>query len=755
MFNRHLALPVLLLMASSAQAQPSVRFTEVSQEAGVRVTHDPLGFTALNGDRVQNLYGPGVAIEDLNGDGLLDLFYCNGESGNRLFLNNGNWTFTEMSEEMGVQPSRVANGIAIADIDNDGRRDFVLGNFYKEPELYLKPGVNFGENAWNAGLVPLLPGASEFLGPTPESMGAAWGDYNEDGFVDLYIANYRDQQDVLYRSDRGSYFTYTDAIAVTQRGFGFQALFLDFDDDGDLDIYVANDFGYNFMFRNEGAAAGYTFTEVAQQDGIAGGGDSTHPKGMSMGLAIGDYDNDLDLDIYVTNFQLNAFYKNEGPGNKLDYWIWKDVASNKGVEYPINCWGVDLVDLDLDCDLDIIQASGYIWSDYFQQPEENPDQVWLNQGPTAGYAFTSITDESGFNSTMMGRGLATGDLDRDGDVDILVGNNTYYFPGPDETDREDFAIFTGEFLVYRNDQNFGNNWLTLRMKGQAGIIPGSVANRSGVGARVWVTTDEGITMVREVQAGSSFMSHNSLELEFGLGTGEVTEVRVRWPGQDPGEEEIFEGISGNSFWTLIEGEGTGIRVPVALISFGARNLDGGVMVDWVSAIGIRITRAELLRAHAATPQDLRVIHEAEITLEQDGGKAFDPTAVDGERYIYQHRLTAADDFVTVSSQIEIDVRHGGQSMVRRATVGQNYPNPFNPTTRIEFSVPREMEARLELYDVRGRRVRTLYAGRAAAGSTTVDWDGLDDHGVAVASGVYTYALITEDGTSARRMTLLK
>jgi hypothetical protein len=757
MFNRHLALalPVLLALASSAQAQPSVRFTEVSQEAGVRVPHDPLGLTSLGGEQVQDLYGPGVAIEDLNGDGLLDLFYCNGVSGNRLFLNNGNWTFTEKSEEMGVRPSRVANGIAIADIDNDGRRDFVLGNFYKEPELYRKPGTNFGEFAWDSGLVPLLPGASELLGPAPESMGAAWGDYNEDGFVDLYIANYRDQQDVLYRSDRGSYFNYDDAIAVTQRGFGFQALFLDFDDDGDLDIYVANDFGYNFMFSNQGAAAGYTFKEVAVQDGIAGGETSAHPKGMSMGLAIGDYDNDLDLDIYVTNFQLNALYKNVGPGNKLDYWIWTEVARNKGVEYPINCWGVDFVDLDLDCDLDLVQASGYIWSDSFQQPQENPDQVWLNQGPEAGYTFRSITDESGFNSTMMGRGLATGDLDRDGDVDILVGNNTYYFPGPDDSDREDFAIFTGEFLVYRNDQDFSNNWLTLRLKGQAGIRPGSVANRSGIGARVWVTTDEGITMVREVQSGSSFMSHNSLELEFGLGAGAVTEVKVRWPGQDPGEEEMFEGISGNSFWTLIEGEGTGIRVPVALISFGARNLDRGVMVDWVSATGIRISNVELLRANAATPQNLRVVYAAEITMAQDGGRAFDPTAVDGERYVYQLRLTAADDFVTMSSRIEIDVRHDGQPMVRRATVGQNYPNPFNPSTSIEFTVPREMDARLELYDVRGRCVRTLYSGRVTAGLTTIEWDGLDDRGMAVASGVYTYALITEDGTSARRMTLLK
>ena len=149
------------------------------------------------------------------------------------------------------------------------------------------------------------------------------------------------------------------------------------------------------------------------------------------------------------------------------------------------------------------------------------------------------------------------------------------------------------------------------------------------------------------------------------------------------------------------------------------------------------------------------MREAQITLEHDGGQAFDPTTVDGERYVYQIRLTTLEGLVTMSSQVEIEVHHDGQPRVRRAVVGQNFPNPFNPSTSIVFELPRPMQARLEIYDVRGRRIRTLFSGPAQAGSTTVDWDGLDDGGNAVASGVYTYALVTEDGTSARRMTLVK
>lgn len=742
---------LVALMATGASAA-SLTFSEVSESAGVRVRHDPLGFMS-DGVSVQNLYGPGVAIEDFNHDGWLDLFYCNGASGNRLFLNNGDWTFTEATTEMGVEPSQVANGVAIADIDNDGQRDFVLGNFYQEPQLYRK-GDLFGELSQSLGIVPLLPGAHPILGPAPESMGAAWGDYNEDGFVDLYIANYRDQQDVLYKSQQGGYFIYDPTVEVTQEGFGFQGLFLDFDDDGDLDIYVANDFGYNFMFRNNGAGAGYTLDEVALQDGIAGGGTSVHPKGMSMGLAIGDFDNDLDMDIYVTNFQDNALYRNEGPGKADGFWKWADVAGPKGVEYPINCWGVDLVDLDLDGDLDIIQASGYIWSDVFDtdvQPIENPDQVWLNNGAEGNYTFTSVNDAAGFNSTMLGRGLATGDLDRDGDNDVLVGNNTYYYPNPDAMEQ----MYEGYFQLYRNEQDFQNNWVTLRMKGQKGILPGSKANRSAVGTRVWLETTDGKTQMREVQAGASFMSHNSLELEFGLGGADVQEIRVRWPGLEPGEEEVFTGITANAFWTLVEGEGEGVRVPVALVSFGARNLDRGVMVDWVSAPGIRTTRVELIRAPAGFPEQARVLPSARITLERDGGQAFDDTAVNGERYVYQIRLSAGDGFVTMSAPVEIEVLHEGQPRIRRATVGQNYPNPFNPSTAIQFMLPREMQARLVIYDVRGRLVRSLFSGTAQAGTTTLDWDGMDDSGRPVASGVYTYALLTEDGTDARQMTLVK
>lgn len=748
----------LLCGVTTGASAASLTFTEMSEQAGARVTHDPLGYTVQGGANVQDLYGPGVAIEDFNNDGWLDLFYCNGAAGNCLLLNNGDWTFTEATAAMGVKPSRVANGIAIADIDNDGRRDFVLGNFYSEPELYKK-GDKFGEYASGHGIIPLLPGADPDFGPSPESMGAAWGDYNEDGFVDLYVANYRDQQDVLYRNSFGSYFFYDDTVDVTQKGFGFQGLFLDYDDDGDLDIYVANDFGFNFMFRNNGAAAGYSMTEVAVQDGIAGLHDtSVDPKSMSMGLAVGDYDNDNDLDIYITNFQLNSLFRNDGIGKAPGFWKWTDVAAPRGVEYPINCWGVDLVDLDLDGDLDIIQASGYIWSDVFtleQQPRDNPDQVWLNNGAAQNYSFTAVGDASGFNSTMFGRGLATGDLDRDGDNDILVGNNTYYYPSPDETSNPGYHVYEGYYLLYRNDQDFGNNWVTLQLSGQVGILPGSVANRSAVGARVWLDTSDGQTQLREVQAGASFMSHNSLEVEFGLGDATIEEVRVRWPGQDPGEEEVFTGISHNAVWTIIEGEGEGIRVPVALVSFGARNLDRGVLVDWVSAPGIRTRSVELIRAPAAAPEQARILPTAQITLGQGGGQAFDATAEDGERYLYQIRLTAEDGFITMSSPAEIEVHHTGPSRIRRSTVGQNYPNPFNPSTAIQFELPRQMHARLVIYDVRGRQVRTLYNDVAAAGRTTVDWDGMDDRGQSVASGVYTYALTTEEGTDARQMTLVK
>ena len=733
-----------LLLAGPVTA--AVTFTEVAQSAGVHLVHDSLGFVTSSGTSTQDLYGPGVAIEDFNNDGWLDLFLTNGQAGNHLYLNNADGTFTDVTASVGIGPSRVANGIAVADVDNNGYRDFVLGNFYAEPQLYLQGAAGFGERSEAYGIVPLLPGADPVLGPTPESMGCAFGDFDQNGFVDLYVANYRDQQDVLYRNAGGSLLTYVDGAEVTAQGYGFQAVFLDFDDDGDRDLYVANDFGYNFMLRNEGAASGWTFTEVAVQDGVAGGENSGQPKSMSMGLAVGDYDNDLDQDILVTNFRLNALYRNDGPGLRPGIWKWTEVAAQAGLEYPVNCWGIEFVDLDNDTDLDVVQASGFIQQEAVQeQPLANPNQVWLNDGPGAGYTFTNISAAAGFDDTMLGRGLATGDIDRDGDVDIAVVNNTFYDPTPDDVE---FTLYEGHSLLYRNDQDEGRHWVNLRLEGSKGR--GGKTNRDAIGARIWLTAG-GLTQMREVQSGQGYLSHSSLEVEFGLGDATLIEdVTVRWTD---GTLESFTGVTADGFHRLVEGSGVAVPVPVALSSFDVRALDTGVLLQWRSAPGVRVVAAEIRRARAGADEELRRV-DVDLQLGTDGGTAFDSTVQEGIDYLYQLVLVSESGQRVTSAVAQVRAR-GAAPSLRRAEVGQNFPNPFNPRTSIQFRLPRTMHAELVLFDAQGRQIRVLFRGEASAGEHVVEWDGRDDAGREVASGVYAYALRTEDGTSSRRMVLTR
>jgi hypothetical protein len=755
MSRQSLCVFATLIVASlfaSSPTRASVVLTEIGEAAGVRVVHDPLGYRAYDGSSVQDFYGPGVAVEDINHDGWLDIVVANGETGNYLFLNDGDGTFTEIGAEMRVRESRVTNGIAVADLDNDGLNDMVFGNFYREPQLFMHYADVFTDTGELMGFVPLLPGADE-SGPYPESMGISYGDINQDGWLDIYVANYRDQPDVLYMSlPGGGYYQYSDRVEVTREGYGFQALFWDFDNDRDLDVYVANDFGVNFLFENMGPPD-YQFVENAVLHEVLGPPVGTtptqainHPKGMSMGLAAADYDNDLDLDLFITNFQLNILYRNDGQGAKR--WLFTDVAKAKGVEYEINCWGADFVDLDLDTDLDLVQASGYIFSANFLQPYENPNKCWINNGAPS-WNFSDVSDEVGFNDTMMARGLATGDLDRDGDLDIVVVNNSYYRPTPDNV----IEYYEGHLLLYRNDQQTGRNWVTLKLEGSKARTDGpeGVANRSAVGARVYLTAG-GLTQMREIQAGASFMSHNSLEVEFGLGdAASIDEVRVLWPG---GAEEYFGGVQINRYQKLIEGRGWASSVPVALVSFDAQSTADGVRLDWVTAPGLGASSVEVLRADAEAPELLRRV-DVELFLEQSGGSALDRDVRPGQSYVYQLILLGADGYSTFSGLAHATAREGSTPAARRPAIGQNFPNPFNPRTTIQFTVPRQMDARVVLYDARGRLVRTLFDGPAPAGTSTVDWDGLDDAGRAVSSGVYTYALITEEGTSSRRLTLTR
>jgi hypothetical protein len=379
------------------------------------------------------------------------------------------------------------------------------------------------------------------------------------------------------------------------------------------------------------------------------------------------------------------------------------------------------------------------------QPFDLPNKLWLNSGPP-DYVFTDISTSAGFDYDGRGRALATADYDRDGDLDILITNVTYHVPdiGPGST------IYTEKALLYRNDQAEGNHWVHFVLQGGGEHAPGIGCNRDGIGARVYVTAG-GLTQMREVQAGASYLSQNSLDLEFGLGTADtIDEVLVQWLC---GANENFTGITADRAWRLIEGTGTGSGVPVALSSFVAMAREDGILLSWVLVPGTMVNEVRVFRAPADEPERFT---EIVLPVELDGyqGRALDATVRPGEAYVYRLELYG-DDGLGVESPSVRATAEGGQTPLRQVQLGQNFPNPFNPRTSLLYSVPVSMEVKFAIYDVKGRLVRTLVDGQVEAGEHREEWDGKDDSGHEVPAGVYHYRLSTKEGSSVRRMVLVR
>jgi len=500
--------------------------------------------------------GGGAAVFlDYNGDGWMDIYIVNGsklegfppgqEPRNVLYRNNGDGTFTDVTEESGVGDTHWGMGCTAVDYDNDGDTDIYVANFGPNV-LYRNNGDGtFTDVTEEAG-----------VGDPRWSTGTAWGDYDGDGDLDLYVANYVDfdvhhlekyrgrnvwhgievmagprglegAEDVFYRNNGDGTFTEVtvDAGLVDRlKGYGFTVLFADYDNDGDLDIYVANDSVPNYLYRNNGDG---TFTEVGLEAGVAYSEDGREQAGM--GAVFGDYDNDGWLDIFVTNFSddNNTLYRNEGNGFFTDVTFQAGLG---GPSLPFVSWGTEFLDYDNDGWKDIFVATGHVYPQVdlydFGTTYKERNQLYHNNGDGT---FTEVTDQAGpgMQVEKVSRGAAFGDYDNDGDIDVLVLNM-----GDTPT-------------LLRNDGGNRNHWIKFR-------TVGTWSNRDGIGTRIWVTAG-GLTQMREVYMGSSFLSGNDIRVHFGLGRNKKAErVKVRWPS---GLVEEFRDLEADRLYILKEGEG--------------------------------------------------------------------------------------------------------------------------------------------------------------------------------------------------------
>lgn len=476
----------------------------------------------------------GVAVADYDLDGDLDIFFVaqkeydrnNPDTWSRLFRNNGDGTFSDVTEEAGIlsdvtmprgNPMGFKYGANWGDYDNDGDPDLYLTN-YGPNELYQNNGDGtFTEITETAGVAG---------GPQDMSSTACWWDYDLDGDLDLYVSTWGGYStdpeftvNKMFENVGGDKFIdVTEVSALGDTGRTWVSLPIDADNDGWLDIYVVNDFGANTFYRNKGDK---TFEEATAAFGL-------EDEGAGMGVTVGDFDQNGFFDIYLTNIAdlvpptPNPLFANTGEG----YFINRSIEL--GVDRAGWAWGCEFFDCDHDGDLDLYVVNGF-------RLEPGNNVFFLNHLSEGRLRFVDVSSATGTDGGAEARGLVVFDYDNDGDLDLAVAN------------------FDGAPYLYENVTAV-KNWLKVDLEG-------TVSNRNAFGASVRVTIN-GRSDYR-LNDGVEFLGHSVQPLHFGVGEASVVdELTVRWPN---GVEETFTNIETNQTIKIVEGVGivTSVEAPTS------------------------------------------------------------------------------------------------------------------------------------------------------------------------------------------------
>ncbi|MGH1437964.1 MAG: CRTAC1 family protein, partial [Lewinella sp.] len=517
------------------------QFSEISEELGMEHYFEDW-----------NSIGGGAAFFDFDNDGDDDLYFTGGKLSDRLYRNDGDGTFTDVTEASGLQLTATyfTTGVTIGDIDNDGYRDIFVTTFGFLNSLAPNKRNLLYKNMGDGTFEEIAPLAN--LGDASRSVSATFLDHDQDGFLDLYVVNYVDRvrftygedgvlngfdhdcyDNLFYHNNGNSTFTQVAGqLNLADAGCGLAIVNTDYDMDGDDDLYLANDFG-EFVETNQMYINNLTtgvFDTIATENDINIGF-------YGMGIAVGDYDLDQDLDYYVSNLGANALLNNDGNG------LFTNIAEQAGVTNTstsnnllVTSWGTAFADIDNNLYEDLFVSNGYIPAASFIATDSiDPNKLYYNNGDNS---FTDISDLSGFNTPEKCRGLAYSDFDNDGDIDVFV-NVMASSPFPDAHVR-----------FYRNDLENDNNWIQFKLQG-------TQANRDAIGAKVSVFVDD-LVLLREISGGGSHASQNSVTAHFGLASyTSIDSVIVTWPG---GDSESFFDLDINQRHTLIQGEEDRVRV---------------------------------------------------------------------------------------------------------------------------------------------------------------------------------------------------
>jgi hypothetical protein len=535
---------------------PFSRFVDVG--AGSGLTHPTFYGENEKSTYILEVMGAGCAFIDYDNDGWIDIFLLSGRrlegipagAGNRLYKNNRDGTFTDVTDKAGLGgETGWAMGVCVGDYDNDGFDDLFV-TYYGQNRLYHNNGNGtFTDVTEKAGL--LQPGIHY-------ASGCTFIERNRNGLLDLFVANYLDVdlvhgpkpsmripncnyegvpvncgplgmpalQQYLFRNNGDG--TFTDVskesgVSSLSGSYGLTAVAIDVDEDGWTDIFLACDATFSYMLMNNHDG---TFREEALLRGVATSSEGQRMSGM--GVGIGDYDLDGHIDIVRTHFynQATGLYRNDGKGN------FDDVSNQSGlaVERRYICWGTDLVDFDNDGYPDILIVSGTVYPELesifpSRFPRRTPRILFRNQG---NGTFAEMGEEAGpgiavHNSS---RGAAFGDFDNDGDMDVLIMNRN-----------EPPSLL-------RNDAPKDNHWIKIRLEG-------TKSNRSAIGARV-LARYNGKVQAQAVTSQISYLSANDPRLHFGLGAATTADIEIFWPS---GVKENYSGLAAGKLHTIREGKG--------------------------------------------------------------------------------------------------------------------------------------------------------------------------------------------------------
>ncbi len=542
-------------------SDPGVTFLNVARESGLNVK------TIFGGEH-KNKYllettGCGIAFYDYDHDGWLDIFIVNGwrlegfpagsEPTSHLFRNNRDGTFTDVTAKAGLTHSGWGQGVCVGDYDNDGWDDLFV-TYYGKNVLYHNNGDGtFTDVSQKAGVAG--KGARW-------NTGCAFVDYDRDGHLDLFVANYIDMdlatapvpesgpclykgtmvacgppglqggKNILYHNNGDGTFTdVSEAAGILRSGstYGLGVLTADFDNDGWPDIYVANDSAPSALYRNKKNG---TFEDIAIESGCALSPDGKPQAGM--GVSAADYDRDGNLDLLKTNFagDTPSLYRNLGDGNFENVTF----TAGLGTHTQFLGWGCGFFDFDNDGWPDILICNGHVYPEVEQLKGETgyAQRKLLYRNLRNGrFADVSLQAGAGIYDHVPARGCAFGDFDNDGNIDVVV-NTVNDYP-----------------QLLRCTSALGNNWIKIR-------TIGAKSNRSGIGARLICTThppgeSKPHRQIDEVRSGGSYISQNDLRIHFGIGKAEKVDLlEIRWPS---GALDVLKHVKANQLIFVKEGEG--------------------------------------------------------------------------------------------------------------------------------------------------------------------------------------------------------